>query len=313
MKNLQLLDGDEIQYSEAFHELEKPLIDLVAQTSVWVEPSKVKRDPIYPNVKRGTSKSKGEVINGVRIDDNTYPNRAIKQAISKDISFVNYVTCHIWPGTQYDERYHTQLANLVLVPKVIAALTDFCPKVVDVLKYRAYELYNWFPEEETAPEKPSYYPESWGEFIKEEIVSEKEETTKEEIVDLEDYLEDPDLNEYLTNESELEYYNNNREELEIDKVRRRVPKWIRKPYQINATILNSYMELSQNGALPVTVEELQSMCEGKGVEKFMGHYNQMKNFGLRNHAKVFMQPKYTTLIYLWSPVATYIKGLYKKI
>lgn len=312
MKNVIMLDGDDIQYSDAFHELEKPLIDLIAQTSVWVEPSKVKKDPVYPNVKRGPIKSKGEIISGVRIDDNTYPNRAIKQAVSKDINFVNYVACHIWPGTQYDERYHTQLANLVLVPKVIAALTDFCPKVVDVLKYRAYELYNWYPEEETVPQKPTYYPESWGAFIKEEVVSKAERETDEEVLDIEDYQDDSDLNKYYSEESDLEYYNNNREEIEIEKVGRRIPKWIRNPHQINAAILNSYMELSQNGTLPVAIEKLQSACESKGVDKFIGHYNQMRNFGIRNHAKVFMQPKYSGLVYLWPPVATFIKGLYKK-
>ena len=312
MKNVTMLDGDDIQYSDAFHELEKPLIDLVAQTSVWVEPSKVKRNPVYPNVKRGTVKNKGEIIDGIRIDDNTYPNRAIKQAISKDINFVNYVACHIWPGTQYDERYHTQLANLVLVPKVIAGLTDFCHRVVDVLKYRAYELYNWYPEEEAVPEKPSYYPENWGTFIKEEVVSKTEEVTTEDVLNIEDYLDELDLNKYLTDESDLEFYNNHREEIEIEKVRRRVPKWIRSPFQINATILNSFMELSSDGTIAVSVAKLQDLCESRGVEKFMGHYNQMKNFGIRNHAKVFMQSKYSDLIYLWPPVATYIKGLYKK-
>ncbi|MBD5281075.1 MAG: hypothetical protein HDS35_11125 [Bacteroides sp.] len=312
MNNVLILDGDDIQYSEAFRQLEKPLIDLVAQTSVWVEPSNVKRNPVYPNVKRGPKKNKGKIINGIRIDDNTYPNRAIKQAISKDINFVNYETCHIWPGTQYDERYHTQLANLVLVPKVIAALTDFCPKVIDVLKYRAYQLYNWYPEEEAVPEKPSYYPENWGEFVKEELSDKKEETIKEEVINIEDDLDDPDLTTSLTDESDLEYYNNHREEIEIDKVHRRVPKWICKPHQINSTILNSFMELSSNGMLPVSVEKLQLLCKNRGIEKFMGHYNQMKNFGIRNHAKVFMQPKYSDQVYLWKPVATFIKGLFKK-
>lgn len=311
MKKVTILDGDDIQYSEGFRQLEKPLIDLVAQTSVWVEPSKVQTGPVYPDVKRGPIKSKGEIIYGVRIDDNTYPNRAIKQAVSKDIKFVNYHVCHIWPGTQYDERYHTQLANLVLVPKVIAALIDFCPKVVDVLKYRAYELYGWYPEEETVPEKPSYYPENWGSFLKEEIDGNKEEDTKE-VINIEDYLDDPDLNKYLTDESKLEYYNNHREEIEIDKVRRKVPKWIRNPHQINSTILNSFMELSNNGTLPVSVAKLQDLCENRGVEKFIGHYNQMKNFGINNQGKVFMQPKYSDLVYLWSPVSTYIKGLFKK-
>ena len=310
MKNLQMLDGDEIQYSESFHQLEKPLMDLVAETSIWVNPAKVSKDPVYPNIRRGRAKDKGKIEDGVRIDDNTYANKALKTAISKDIDIANYTVCHIWPGTAYDQRYHTQLANLVLIPRVIAGLSDFCKKVVEMLKYRAYELYGWFPEEETAPEKPEYYPEKWGEFIKEELTVVNGDNDIENIIDIEDYLSD--IGEYYTEETDLEYYNNNREEIEIDKVRRKVPKWIRCPHQINSTILNSYMELSRNGILPVAVSDLQDLCKNRGVEKFIGHYNQMKNFGLRNHAKVFEQSKYSGKIFLWPEVATYIKGLYKK-
>lgn len=51
MKYQELFDGDEILKSEAFKELEKPLIDLIAQTSMWVDPGKVTNAPVYPDVK----------------------------------------------------------------------------------------------------------------------------------------------------------------------------------------------------------------------------------------------------------------------
>lgn len=57
------------------------------------------------------------------------------------------MVCHIWPGTTYDERYHTLLANLVLIPRILANLSDYFNAVIDVLKYRSYELYGWYPEE----------------------------------------------------------------------------------------------------------------------------------------------------------------------
>ncbi len=41
MKYQELFDGDEILKSEAFKELEKPLIDLIAQTSMWVDPGRL--------------------------------------------------------------------------------------------------------------------------------------------------------------------------------------------------------------------------------------------------------------------------------
>ncbi len=297
MKYQELFDGDEILKSEAFKELEKPLIDLIARTSMWVDPGKVTNAPVYPDVKRGYPKQKGQVIDGIRIDDNTYANRAIKNAISKDAGFVNYVTCHIWPGTTYDERYHTRLANLVLIPQVVAALSDHCPSVIDVLKYRAFELYGWYPEEESEPERPDYYPEEWGEMVRGSVpLSDME-------CNLDEYFTEDDHN------LELEEYNNNREEIEIEKVRRKVLGWRYKPGQICSTILDEYMTLSQNGKCPVERDRLKSICEMQGVEKFEGNYNQMKNFGLRNHAKVFQENN--GYVSLWLPVSTFIKGLYK--
>lgn len=292
------IDGDEILQSEEFKNLEKPLIDLIAKTSIWADPRKVTDTPVYPNVKRGNQKQKGQVIDGVRIDDNTYANRAMKDAVLKDAEIVNYMTCHIWPGTTYDKRYHTQLANLVLLPRVIAPFSDFCPSVIDVLKYRAFELYGWYPEEESEPKCPDYYPGQWGEMVKTKPVN---------IEDYLDYLDDADND---SKRLELEEYNENREEREIEKVEKKVPGWINKPYQICSTILNEYMELSKNGTLPVERDTLKSVCEKRGVEKFEGNYNQMKNFGLRNHAKVFQEKN--GFIYLWSMVSTFIKGLYMK-
>ncbi|HWQ55093.1 MAG TPA: hypothetical protein VN442_15505 [Bryobacteraceae bacterium] len=43
--------------------------------------------------------------------------------------FQNCAVCHIWPNSCYDERYHTCVANLVLLPSALASLTDFDPQV----------------------------------------------------------------------------------------------------------------------------------------------------------------------------------------
>lgn len=293
------LNGDNILSIEDFQKLIRPLIDLIARTSIWVDPANVSNTPVYPDKKRGKPADKGKVIDGIKIDDNTYANKAIKRAISKDIDFVNYTACHIWPGTTYDERYHTQLANLVLIPRVIAGLSDFCPAVVDVLKYRAFSLYGWHPEELAEPLRPDYYPEHWSDIeVLPTIIPD------EEPMDLEEYLDQED-----SYSQKLEEYNENREEIEIEKVQRKVPGWISKPDQICSIILEEFMSLSTNGEKPIEKEQLRVACINRGVDKFEGNYNQMKNFGFRNHAKVFQEEN--NFVYLWRPVGIYIKRLFK--
>lgn len=302
MKTKQL-NGDNMQSSKNFQNLIRPLIDLIAEESIWVNPAKMPKTAVYPDKRRGKPADKGKVIDGIKIDDNTYANKAIKNTISKDIDFLNYQVCHIWPGTTYDERYHTHLANLVLIPRVIAGLSDFCPAIIDVLKYRAWELYGWYPEEESKPVRPEYYPEHWNDFIKD-----IEYNSSEKPMDLDDYLAQLEEQD-ASMRDELEYYNDNREEIEIEKVRRRIPKWHNNPKQICSIILNCFMQLSNNGSLPVKKDELKALSEQAGVDTFETNYNQMKNISIKNHAKVFQEDN--GQIYLWAPVSTFIKGLYK--
>ena len=292
MKNQpkRILDGDELTSLDIFQSIETQLIDLIAATAIWVRPDKVTLKPVYPDTKRGRVKEKGKIINGIRIDDNTYANVAIKRAISNSIEFKNYMVCHIWPCTTYDERYHTLLANLVLIPRILANFSDYFNTVIDVLKYRAYELYNWYPEGAEVPQRPSYYPQFWRDFIKEQG------SLVDKVVPLEDYLEE-------------EEYEQEKYALEIEKVKRKIPKWIEKPFQINSRILNLYMLLSKNGSYPVSRIVLKEEFEKKYNNPFESNYNQMKNFGIKNHAKVFTESK-EGIISLWEPVATFVKKLF---
>lgn len=297
MKNSNLYDGDEIQSKSSFKEVEHALIDLIAETSIWVRPDQVSLTAIYPDIRRGASKEKGQIINGIRIDDNTYANRALKQGISKSLNFKNYVTCHIWPGTTYDERYHTMLPNLVLIPRVLAGLSDFCSEVINVLKYRSWELYGWFPEEDSKPQKPLYYPDKWGSFIEDNITA-----TSDEVISLDEYLE---------KEEEQEKIYRNRIAVEVDKVKRKVPKWLDNPNQICSRILIIYMKLSNNNALQVKRSKLQSEFEKGCDEPFFSNYNQMKYFGERNHAKVFSEDGNGN-IQLWTPIASFVETEFRK-
>ena len=71
------------------------------------------------------------------------------------------------------------------------------------------------------------------------------------------------------------------------------------------------MALSQNGKNRVSREELKQASESNKVYDFMGNYNQMKNFGIKNHAKVFEESK-DNMVTLWAPISGFVKGLFDK-
>jgi hypothetical protein len=145
---------------------------LVAETSLWAHPEVHKRilresggATMFPNVRRARTakgEKRGQVINGIRLDDNSYANMAIKRAVGLGRDGVEgFETCHIWPRTCYDERFHTAIANLVLLPRALAGLSDHDLEIQSSLQYRAYELYSWYPDGVDAPKKPEFYPLEW--------------------------------------------------------------------------------------------------------------------------------------------------------
>jgi len=93
---------------------------------------------------------------------------------------------------------------------------------------------------------------------------------------------------------------------EIQKVKRKVPRWFKNPHQINSKILVSYLKLKNNN-MQVTPAILREHC-GE-ISDFEGNYNQMKNFGEKNHAKVFQEINNT--IELWDPVEGFILKSYE--
>jgi len=148
------------------------LVTLVAAASVWAHPlvhsRLMAKNPLglwYPGVRRyrnGAGEKKGQVVEGVRLDDNTYANFALKDALPLGSrQYSNYAVCHIWPDSCYDERCHTCIANLVLIPSPLMSLTDFHPEIRHALQYRSWELYQWYPPGVSVPSKPARYPSSW--------------------------------------------------------------------------------------------------------------------------------------------------------
>lgn len=120
----------------------------------------------YRRAKNGEQRR--QTINGIILDDNTMANQAIKKAVLKGLEkygihktdikiFKGFEACHIWENTCYDERYHTSVANLVLIPREIAGLTDHCDAVKELLKYESFKRFGFKPDGENTPNEPKNY------------------------------------------------------------------------------------------------------------------------------------------------------------
>lgn len=161
-------DGSKI-LEEALLSLKINLTALVAETGLWANPEVHKtlvensgHGAWCPGVRRkGKDEKRGDIVEGNKLDDNTYANDAIKKALDIKDRESNFSVCHIWEKSCYDEFDHTTIANLVLLPKAISTLTDHHPEVRAALKYRAYELYGWHPKRTAPPIKPDSYPSNW--------------------------------------------------------------------------------------------------------------------------------------------------------
>lgn len=147
---------------------------LVAETALWVHPdvhvkllSETGSVAMLPMVRRARTAQgevRGQVVDGIRLDDNTYANASLKRALGINrIELEGFEVCHIWPRTCYDQRFHTAPANMVLLPRALAALTDHDLEIQASLQYHAYELYKWYPAGFPMPGKPEFYPDNWRE------------------------------------------------------------------------------------------------------------------------------------------------------
>ena len=111
---------------------------------------------MYTNVRRKKNKeARRTFINGEYVDDNTLVNRSFKGGFKPE-TFEDYHVCHIW-DLVHDVMYFSEIRNLVLIPSGIHALSDHNKTIIDMLRYRAWELYGWSPNG-MEPNKPDNYP-----------------------------------------------------------------------------------------------------------------------------------------------------------
>ena len=93
---------------------------------------------------------------------------------------------------------------------------------------------------------------------------------------------------------------------EINRVKKKVPRWFKKPKQFNSKILIKYLELL-NSEESVQYKVLELEC--REIKTFKSNYEQMKTIRPQNHAKVFEEEGGS--IFLWEPVKEFILNVYR--
>lgn len=94
-------------------------------------------------------------------DDNTTPRWAIiwshgvrGRGLKKILD--GWSVAHVWDDAK-DRDIYTRLANLALVPKAFASLTDGDGPLTAYLRYHAFAKYAWYPANKAKPRKPDEY------------------------------------------------------------------------------------------------------------------------------------------------------------
>jgi hypothetical protein len=95
---------------------------------------------------------------------------------------------------------------------------------------------------------------------------------------------------------------------EVKKIQNRIPKWFQNKNQYNSRILYAFIKLVNNKDGFVFLSDLQKEASFK---TFMENYNQMKNFGEKNHGKIF-EERDDGKVYFWNEVKDYIWNYYEK-
>jgi hypothetical protein len=94
---------------------------------------------------------------------------------------------------------------------------------------------------------------------------------------------------------------------EVEKVKRKLPRWANNPQQINSKILRLFLDLQSSGH---KISETFLMEKYGDHAEFLRNFNQMKMISTNNHAKVFDVKN--GLVTIWAPVVEPVSDFKKK-
>ena len=95
-------------------------------------------------------------------------------------------------------------------------------------------------------------------------------------------------------------------DIEVEKIRNKLPKWFRNKNQYNSKIMYAFLKLYENNE-KVNYDVLKNEAN---IETFKSNFDQMKNIQKKNHGKIFEQEG--DYVYLWENVKELVLNYYKK-
>ena len=141
-----------------------PFAKIVAATSYLPHPDTVKNlgGAVFPTARArklhprlSTISLAGETVG--MYDDNATPAWALFCSHGLEGTRPKgWTLSHVWPHCD-DIRTYTHLANLILIPEPLAALTDKQGPLTGFLRWHAWQAYGWKPDKATLPSKPTGY------------------------------------------------------------------------------------------------------------------------------------------------------------
>ena len=158
-------DGEKALFDIIKNSNYKTIENAIASLTVFTNPrivAQTKNKAIFRIRRAKSGEKRGSIIwdENVVVDDNTSPTTTfllankIPKSKTKNVQFN-----HIYPIPKpQNVTYYTSLANICMTPTFLAKLTDSNKNVIQLLRYRAFELYKGFvPAGFDVPIKPEGY------------------------------------------------------------------------------------------------------------------------------------------------------------
>jgi len=149
----------------------KALEQAIASLTLFTDPKIVevtKNKALFRIRKFGINEHRGQIVEPEKVVlcDNQSPTLAFLWANNLQKSQLREVQFnHIYPLSQ-NRNFFTSLANICVTPAFLAKLTDKNPTIINLLRYRAWRIYqNFLPKGFEKPKRPKAYSDlEWAEY-----------------------------------------------------------------------------------------------------------------------------------------------------
>tara|TARA_R100000306_G_scaffold28329_1_gene31581 strand:+ start:15299 stop:15940 length:642 start_codon:yes stop_codon:yes gene_type:complete len=164
------LDGREALAGVIRQTAYRDLAQAVASLTIFSHPDTVAQTgarALFPIVRDARRRGETEEREGriIGFDDNKAPTDAFLWANEikrrpQDLQFN-----HVYALSD-DVECYTNLANLCVSPAFLAKLTDTNPEITELLKFRVFDLYGWYPDGTRPPNQPDRYTKlEWSDTL----------------------------------------------------------------------------------------------------------------------------------------------------